>query len=277
MILASHGIIGSSIVQIVYDSDAQAFFDRVATAGGSLSTTEQEAVNTLVVQMKDDGIWTKMKAIYPMVGGGAGTTAQRQAACSQNLKSSSFTGTFTTGWTFSSTGVTPNGTSALMDTNFNAFDNFTNGNLHLSFYSRTNSTANAFSAEIYLRRAYQSAGTLALRICDKSSGVAGVTFGDDTNEGIYASSSTAGFMVGSETSNSLRKVFKNNSLLGTNTNTSTTAIGNVNISLASNGFGFSTNECSFSSLGDGLTDTQASNFYTAVQAFQTTLNREIAP
>jgi phage major head subunit gpT-like protein len=31
-----------------YDSDAQAFFDRVTTASGSLSTTEQDAVNTLV-------------------------------------------------------------------------------------------------------------------------------------------------------------------------------------------------------------------------------------
>jgi hypothetical protein len=70
-----------------YDSDAQAFFDRVTTAGGSLSTTEQDAVNTLVVQMKADGIWTKMKAVYPMVGASA-------AACAQNLKSSSFTGSF---------------------------------------------------------------------------------------------------------------------------------------------------------------------------------------
>jgi phosphodiesterase/alkaline phosphatase D-like protein len=40
------------------DPDAQAFFDRVTDAGGSLSTTEQDAVNTLVVQMKDDGIWS---------------------------------------------------------------------------------------------------------------------------------------------------------------------------------------------------------------------------
>jgi phage major head subunit gpT-like protein len=29
-----------------YDSDAQAFFDRVTTAGGTLSTTEQDALNT---------------------------------------------------------------------------------------------------------------------------------------------------------------------------------------------------------------------------------------
>jgi len=69
------------------DPDAAAFFARVTAAGGTLSATEQTAVNTLVVQMKADGIWTAMKAIYPMVGASA-------AACAQNLKSSSFTGTF---------------------------------------------------------------------------------------------------------------------------------------------------------------------------------------
>jgi hypothetical protein len=31
----------------------------------------------------------------------------------------------------------------------------------------------------------------------------------------------------------------------------------------------------FVSLGDGLTDTQESNLYTAVQAFQTTLSRQV--
>ena len=64
------------------DPDAAAFFARVTAAGGTLSATEQTAVNTLVVTMKADGTWTPMKAIYPMVGASA-------AACAQNLKSSS--------------------------------------------------------------------------------------------------------------------------------------------------------------------------------------------
>ena len=92
-----------------FDPDAQAFFDRVTTAGGTLTTTEKNATNQLVLDMKSAGIWSSMKAIYPMVGASA-------AACAQNLKSSSFTGTFSSGWTFASTGVTGNGTSAYMDT-----------------------------------------------------------------------------------------------------------------------------------------------------------------
>jgi hypothetical protein len=34
-------------------------------------------------------------------------------------------------------------------------------------------------------------------------------------------------------------------------------------------------ECAFASIGDGLTDTEAANFYTAVQAYQTTLSRQV--
>ena len=59
------------------DADAQAYFDRVTAAGGTLSATEQNAVNTLTVNLKSNGLWTLLKAIYPMVGASA-------AACAQN-------------------------------------------------------------------------------------------------------------------------------------------------------------------------------------------------
>ena len=99
MILSTHGIVGSQIVQI--DPDYLAFYNRVITAGGSLSTTEQTATEQLVKDLKAYGIWAKMKAIYPIVGASA-------AACAQNLKSSSFTGSFSSGWTFAITCATQN-------------------------------------------------------------------------------------------------------------------------------------------------------------------------
>jgi hypothetical protein len=75
-----------------------------------------------------------MKAIYPMVGASA-------AACAQNLKSASFTGTFTSGWTFASTGATPNGTSAFMNTTLTPSVSLAANNIHLSYYSRTQSAS----------------------------------------------------------------------------------------------------------------------------------------
>jgi hypothetical protein len=40
--------------------------------------------------------------------------------------------------------------------------------------------------------------------------------------------------------------------------------------------GGATREQAFASLGTGLTDAEVSAFYTAVQAFQTTLGRQVA-
>jgi hypothetical protein len=41
------------------------------------------------------------------------------------------------------------------------------------------------------------------------------------------------------------------------------------------GYGYYANQFAFASIGDGLTNTEAANFYTAVQAYQTTLSRQV--
>ena len=51
------------------DVDAQAFI----TATGITDATQITAINTLVVGLKADGLWTKSRAIYPFIGGSAST------------------------------------------------------------------------------------------------------------------------------------------------------------------------------------------------------------
>lgn len=269
MIIATHGILASA-GGIVYDADAQAFFDRVTTAGGTLSTTEKNAVNQLVLDMKSYSIWTKMKAIYPMVGASS-------AACAQNLKSSSFTGTFTSGWTFASTGVTPNGTSAYMNTGFNANSQLSVSSNNITIYSRTNNSLASFEYSAYV------SDTSSVYISnrwtdDKLYAVSAKESG--TNPIVVTNTNSTGFYQVNRQSNTSFKVFKNSSTLATNTNNNTGTMPNLNIYLATfnlNGVfsNYSNRELSFSSIGDGLTDTEASNFYTAVQAFQTTLSRQV--
>lgn len=257
-----------------YDPDAQAFFNRVSTAGGTLSNTEKTATNQLVLDMKAYGIWTSMKAVYPMVGASA-------AACAQNLKSSSFTGSFTSGWTFASTGVTPNGTSAYMDTFINPSTTLTNNNYHFAHYSRTQKTT---GTEIDIGSFVGGASTTGLALDQYYQG-AGKAFvaGDYTTSLItsISATNTRGFQVNTRTSQTSAKIFFNNTQIG-----STLTLSNPNslptptIYIAANHFGasaqeYSSKQCAFASIGDGLTDTQASNFYTAVQAFQTTLSRQV--
>lgn len=272
-IIGYYTLTGGIILPSSIDPDAAAFFARVTTAGGSLSEIEQTAVNTLVVQMKADGVWSKMKAVYPMVGASA-------AACAQNLKSSSFTGTFSSGWTFASTGVTPNGTSAYFNTTFNPNTQFTdNVNNHLSFYSRTQVTnISGYDINVYdgtnefgLTHYYNAVSLKFFNAYAYPNQVAGA---NNTN--------TLGFLIGTRTASNLSKAYFNNSLLATQTNSIGSnvrpiypiyigATNNQNISI----YQYSTRECALASIGDGLTDTEASDFYTAVQAFQTTLSRQV--
>jgi hypothetical protein len=259
------GLIGS--VDFAFDTDAQAFFDRVSTAGGALSVTEQTATNQLVLDMKAAGIWTKMKAIYPMVGASA-------AACAQNLKSSSFTGTFTaTGWTFASTGVKGNGTSSFMNSTLIPSNELSLTSGHYSIYSRSN--IDNSSIDMGALSGAQLNHQLWLRSFD--------------NTYFRYSNANAAGLLGGQTSSLGHYILNRNSITTTNgykngsavfTELQTAALPTVSIYIGarnSNGsFTLPTSrEYAFASIGDGLTDTEASDFYDAVQAFQDTLNREV--
>jgi hypothetical protein len=262
------GLIGSGNFTGV-DIDALAFFTRVTAAGGTLSATEQSAIDTLVKQMKDDGIWTKMKAIYPMVGASAG-------ACAQNLKSASFTGVFNGGWTFASTGATPNGTSGYMNTNLNMLNDLSQNNVHFSVYLRTDSqgvlaaggagTGNDNSIMMYPRLA----GGAYINL-----------FSSGGNNAIAAASNSLRFRMLNRINSSVINYFENTtkfngnlpSVVGSNKNIYISAL-NSSVNPLTPG-SFDNRENAFVSLGEGFDDTQALNLYNSVQAFQTTLGRQV--
>jgi hypothetical protein len=263
--------LGTNEVWSSFDADAQAFFNRVTTAGGTLSATEQNAVNTLVIQMKTDGIWTKMKAIYPMVGASA-------AACAQNLKSSSFTGTFTSGWTYASTGVTPNGTSAYMNTGFNTATNQSINNLSLSVYVRT---AAMGIGSITDMGNWENPSALPLTNIQTSATARFFYCWDYSTATISFFTSDASGMWGTSRSGTASwESFQRNVSVSQTTTTTQSTIPNNNVYLgAANGNGttteFSSRQIAFAHLGDSLSNTNFNNFYTAVQAFQTTLSRQV--
>jgi hypothetical protein len=258
MIRATIGILAS---QGGFDSDAQAFFDRVDTAGGTLSDTEKAAVNQLVLDMKADGIWSYMKAIYPMVGASA-------AACAQNLRSSSFTGSFSSGWTFASTGVKGNGTSTFMDTNLSSNTSLSLNDLSLSIYSRTDSNIGGDIGDKNLTGGFSG---IFIRLSNTFYGYLG-----EVNNISLSNLDARGFWTISRRSSTQVYFYKNGSAFGTNPKTSNSSSlnsGTMVIGQANNIF--SDREYNFASIGDGLTDTEASDFYDAVQAFQTTLSRNV--
>lgn len=241
------------------DSDVAGFVSRVYAAGGSLSYTEVTATETLVADLKSYGIWTSMKAVYPMVGASA-------AACAQNLKSSSFTGTFTSGWTFASTGATPNGVSATMDTGLNPNVSLSTSSAHLSFYSRTNvneATYDFCALQNYSLLLYGNTFYVNLEISGQYNATQSLT-------------NTTGYYIGSRTNNTNVNGYRNGTKTINNVSQNS-SLANGNLYLSSRGGGslYSSKQCAFASIGDGLTDTQAADFYTCVNSFQVSLSRNV--
>ncbi len=247
-----------------FDIDAIAFFDRVTAAGGSLSLTEQNAVNQLVLDLKANSIWALMSAIYPMVGASA-------AACAQNLKSSSYRGTFSGGWTFASTGVTPNGTNAYMDTGLNpSSSTLTQNSTHISSYIRTTSIGVLLGVDVSYRLWIAPNFNGTQKYVEINSGATTAPSG--------TISSSVGLWIGSRIISSTSKLYLNNSINYTASSTSA-GLDSANIYLSARNTApaanFSSAQCALASIGSGLSDTQAANFYTNVQTFQTSLSRNV--
>lgn len=252
--------------------DAQAFL----TAAAITDPTQVNAVNTLVNGLQQDGIWTKMKAIYPFVGGTA-TTHKYNLKDPRDLDAA-FRLVFNGGWTHSSTGATPNGVNGYADTKFSD-SVLTPNSSHMSYYSRTNALTNTYDMGIYN-------GTKGIWFGVRSSatGVGLFTGGifqlGSSLEVTSLNTDSTGLYIGGKNGNTTVKFYKNGTTVASATKADATAT-STNIYLATlnqNGtpaFGFSTKQIAFSTIGDGLTDTEATNLYTRVQAFQTSLSRQV--
>lgn len=269
MILANHGIISSS-GGVLYDADALAFI----TVASITDATQKTAINTLVTDLKTANIWTKMKALYPFVGGSA--TSHKYNLKDPRDLDAAYRLVFNGGWTHSSTGVLPNGTTAYADTKLNENTVMTLGSEHMSYYSRTNALGTYVDMGVW-DNSFNFGSQMLTRITYPSSD-SFTGYVQDVSNTYVANTDSTGLFVINRTSTSQLKLQKNSTINTFTSNVSnkvnnTIYIGARNINSLS--LLYSPRESAFASIGDSLTDTEASDLYTAVQTFQTTLNRQV--
>jgi len=250
-----------------FDPDAQAFI----TATAITDTTQQNAIDALVIGLKTDLLWNKMLAVYPFVGGTATT-------CKFNLKNPVDTDlghrlTFFGGWTFTNNGIQGNGTNTYANTYFLPSSHWNLGNSSISQYSRTNSVdpgtpygtkAGGFTASVYI-----SLNTPNTTLFQNSN--SGVTVPTPTTTALnlitsrVTTSNTIVALNGTATSYSNAEVTLSNHpiYLGARNNN------NVSIDL------YYSRQIAFSHIGVGLTTAECTLLYNRIQTFQTTLGRQI--
>ena len=122
-----------------YDPDAQAFFNAVTGGGDTLTSTEENAVNDLVVGLKADGIWSKFVALYPFVGGTA--SAHKWNLMNPVDTDAAFRMTFVGGWTHDAFGCTGNDLNTGGNTHYAPTSQGAAGNnFHMSVYCNGGTT-----------------------------------------------------------------------------------------------------------------------------------------
>lgn len=247
---------------------------RSPTGGNYAMTVNQiDAVNNMVKAMVANGIWSKMKAVYPIIGGTA-------AAHKYNLKDArdvdaAFRLTFSGTWTHSANGMTPTTAFANTFLNMNTLGGLNNN--HLSFYSRTN--IDEVSVDMGVFDITLNGGT-GLDIETRISNTAYMLNNIALTQPLFSNTNSTGFYINSRTSSTLMNGYKNGVLSVTSTN-STTGTPNGNIYLGTRNrigqslINYSSKQCAFASIGDGLTAAEAKQFSLIVQAYQTKLGRQV--
>lgn len=253
-----------------YDADALAFI----SAATITASTQMMAINDLVIDLKAFGLWNKMIAIYPFVGGTANSHKY-------NLKDprdsdAAYRLVFSGGWTHSSTGALPNGTNTYADTKLIPSTSLSLNSTHLSYYSLTNSSIGGTRYDMGT-----GTGTVSdfLSLVVKFQGANFLSCLNQTTIDVVANAVSTGFYCSSRTGATTKFMIKNNSVVLTTSTVSTALapnslyIGAYNNNGTANLFG--DKECAFASVGSGLTTTESINLYTAVQKYQGALNRKV--
>jgi hypothetical protein len=254
-----------SAIDLILDVDTSNFI----TAAQLNNILHYESLDYLVTELKRVNIWNKMKAIYPFIGGTAFTHKfnlkdPRDLDVAFRL---SFNGTLT----HSSTGCKGNGSSGYCNTFLVPNGTLSTTNSHLSFYSLTDITETA--AMMGARSVPQASYllyTVGKAIYPR--------LNDDTNN-ITTLVNTRGFHLASKTlSNNGFYQYNNTPYTGILATVAFTVTKSITLLAWNNTAGitnYSSKECAFASIGDGLTDTDALNLYNIVQQYQTLLGRQV--
>jgi len=242
-----------------FDPDAEAFFN----AAGSLSPLEKTAYNTFVINAKAKGYYSKLKALYPMLGASANTCKfnsidPRNSNGAHRLE-------FLGGWNFSANGIQGNGVNGTANTHFNPNAHLDPASLHFMFYSRT------LDSNVYFDICAAS-----LFFIGNFGGTFYIDFEQGGGYGALALTNSQGFHLGSRINATNVNGYKNAAKVINNfPQGSITPSSNVYLGSRGGSSFFSDREYSGFSIGEGFTDTDAANYYTDFQAMQTTLGRNV--
>ena len=263
-------------IAYVLDLDASKVIEAVRSTGATITPAMMHYAHYLISNMKNIGTWQLSNAVYGFVGG----TAASHKFNWKDLRDvdAAFRLTYPNGMTHSSLGIQGNGTNQYANTFLTPSTSLTLNNTHLSIYSRTNSDGVFCDIGAANTSAPSNAMTIYIRLNNKLYTDA---YQNSINGRIITDNfDSKGYYISNRLSATSFKVFKNERLL-TSINLSAGILPTNNIfigalndaALGGSILQFSGRQYSFSTIGAGLTDTQAIQQSQIVTNAQNILNR----
>lgn len=237
-----------------FDPAAAAFF----AAAGITDGTQKSAWNDFVIGRKSAGYYSKFHALFPLMGG----TANQHKWDAITLTAGTFSGTVT----HDANGITGDGSTGRFDTGLDVASTDENS-ISFGAYSRTNvdgaeADIGAFSEMAILPRL----GNVSYY--DDDFPAARIAVGNSDSRGLFSLSRTGATAL---------SAYKNGSSVGTSSGAASTPA-STNFALmaaATDGTRSSTRNIAFAFIAEGLSDAENADLYTAIQALQTALGREV--
>jgi hypothetical protein len=253
-----------------FDADAATYLNAVLVAGGTgITSTVSAATNTMFVSLKSAGLYTKIDALYPFLGGTASST--KWNAKNPVDTNAAYRITWAGGITYTQAkGVIGNGSSGVGNTNWYQ-SGTTTGNTTLAYFISQSGTTGFEMGVQY------PSGWLVLQASNGTS-----TRGSINTGGLNVLTGTTNAQAinffGLTRTNTTQMSFVRAGG-GVQTINVNTTIGNTNAALgvlAALGFGGFTNKGLGSSvIGVGMTTTELGNLRDIITTFNTTLGRNI--
>lgn len=260
-------------VQASCDADALAFL----AATGITDVTISDAICTLYSELKAAGIYTKLTAFYPMVGGTAFT--HKFNGKNPLDTNAAFRLVFNGGWTHSANGAQPNGINGYADT-FVAGNVIAQNSGHLSYYSRSNTAGGSgvYKVEMgYLKLTPVITNVIIVKRDTIS--VGSISAGTTTTTSSITN--TTGFYLANRVSAASDSFWKNGAIIISGANVSVAPstinnwIGARNSADNPGANNYTDRQCAFASIGSGFTNAEILDYYTIIQTFQTALGRNV--
>lgn len=252
---------------VVYDADAQDYFDRWETATSStMAPTVKGYFNTYILALKSNSIWTKFDNgdIAPLYN----STAAGQAVTIKGNNTITFNGSPT----HSSTGVDWDGATQYAATDWVP----STASIHISYYAGDNVASATTRWEI---GANSGSSFMGIRIRATTTNTIGYGYSATINAS-FANATYNGFYLYAKESNTKNYIQQNGATGATNVGTNSTAAVTQPLYFGCyNDDGsaalFSTNQCRFSSWGEAMTEAEATIFNTLTEALMDALGRGV--